>query len=221
MLKQVITFQNIIITKFYIMNIIKTIKSNISTIVIVILFLAITFIPGAKSLVMSGMVRTGLFDPDVSNLDPTPASANVADVEAALPVVSSVQFTSSDGRSIDLANLKGKVIFLNFWTTWCPPCVAEMPSVNRLYSKFKNNEKVVFVLADADGNLKKSTAFMQKRKFDLPVYIPTGTIPEQLFRGSLPTTVIINKKGEIVFSNEGMANYDTPEMEKFLGDLSR
>lgn len=203
------------------MNIIKTIKSNIGTIIILLLFLVITFSPKAKGLVMSGMVKTGLFDPDVSNLDPQPASATDAVGEEGLPVVSSVQFTSSDGSSIDLANLKGKVIFLNFWTTWCPPCIAEMPSVNRLYTKLKNNGNVVFVLADADGNLKKSTAFMQKKKFDLPVYIPTGSIPEQLFRGSLPTTVIINKRGEIVFSNEGMANYDTPEMEKFLNDLSK
>ena len=202
------------------MNILKTIKSNIGTIIVLVLFLAITFIPPVKAFVMSGMVRTGLFNPDVSKLHPQPAFAT-ADAEAALPVVSSAQFTSSDGKSIDLANLKGKVIFLNFWTTWCPPCVAEMPSVNRLYTKLKSNDNVIFVLADADGNLKKSTAFMEKKKFDLPVYIPTGSIPEQLFRGSLPTTVIVNKRGEVVFSNEGMANYDTPEMEKFLNDLSR
>lgn len=203
------------------MNIIKTIKSNIGTIIVLILFLVITFSPKVKGLVMSGMVKTGLFDPDVSNLDPKPVSATDAVAEEKLPFVSSVQFTSSDGTSIDLANLKGKVIFLNFWATWCPPCIAEMPSINRLYTKLKNNADVVFVLADADGKLEKSTAFMQKKKFDLPVYIPTGSIPEQLFRGSLPTTVIINKKGEIVFSNEGMANYDTPEMEKLLNDLSK
>ena len=203
------------------MNIIKIIKSNIGTIIVLALFLAVTFSPKVKGLLMSGMVRTGLFDPDVSNLDPKPVSAADAAVEEALPVVSSVQFTSSDGNIIDLANLKGKAIFLNFWTTWCPPCIAEMPSVNRLYTKLKNNENVVFVMADADGNLKKSTAFMKKKKFGLPVYIPTGSIPEQLFRGSLPTTVIINKRGEIVFSHEGMANYDTPEMEKLLNDLSK
>lgn len=76
------------------------------------------------------------------------------------------------------------------------------------------------MLADADGNLDKSTAFMKKKKFDLPVYTPAGSIPEELFRGSLPTTVIINKRGEIVFAHEGMANYDTPEMEKFLNELA-
>ena len=76
------------------------------------------------------------------------------------------------------------------------------------------------MLADADGNLEKSTAFMKRKKFDLPVYIPAGSVPEQLFRGSLPTTVIINKRGEIVFAHEGMANYDTPEMEKFLNELA-
>jgi thiol-disulfide isomerase/thioredoxin len=204
------------------MNIIKSLKSNIGFVITLIIISVIAFNPSAKGLVMTGMVRTGLFDPDVTGLEPK-AVETTADNPAGefLPVVSSVLFTSSDGVTLDLAKLKGKVVFLNFWTTWCPPCIAEMPSVNRLYNKLKNNKSVVFVLADADSNLEKSTAFMKKKKFELPVYIPAGAIPEQLFRGSLPTTVIINKKGEIVFSHEGMADYDTPEMEQALTDLSK
>jgi thiol-disulfide isomerase/thioredoxin len=203
------------------MKTLKFFRSNISTIIIVGLLLLISFSPKAKSLVMTGLVRTGLFDPDVSNIDAKPTSSTREAKPKATLLVSRALFTGSDGKTIDLTNLKGKVIFLNFWTTWCPPCIAEMPSVNRLYTKFKNNSKVVFVLADADGNFEKSTGFMKKRKFDLPVYIPAGSIPETLFRGSLPTTVIINKKGEIIYAHEGMANYDTPEMERLLNDLSR
>lgn len=204
------------------MNIIKSLKSNIGLIITLIFISIIAFSPKAKGLLMTGMVRTGLFDADITGLEPKPGVAPTAETTAEnLTVVSSALFTSSEGITLDLARLKGKVVFLNFWTTWCPPCIAEMPSVNRLYNKFKNNKNVVFVLADADGNLEKSTAFMKKKKYDLPVYIPTGAIPEQLFRGSLPTTVIINAKGEIVFGHEGMANYDTPEMEEFLNKLSK
>jgi thiol-disulfide isomerase/thioredoxin len=200
------------------MNIIKSIRSNIGFIVTLVLLAIITFSPKAKGLLMTGLVSTGLFNADVSDLDHREAATAFA--TSALPVVSSALFTSSDGITTDLAKLKGKAVFLNFWTTWCPPCIAEMPSVNRLYSKLKNNKDIVFMLADADGNLEKSTAFMKRKKFDLPVYIPAGSVPEQLFRGSLPTTVIINKRGEIVFAHEGMANYDTPEMEKFLNELA-
>lgn len=200
------------------MNIIKSIKSNIGFIITLVFMAIVIFNPDAKALLMRGLMKTGLFTPDVSNLQPKPAAKEEA---VAGPLVESVSFTSSDGKTIDLANLKGKVIFLNFWTTWCPPCIAEMPSVNSLYNKLKNNNKVVFILADADGNLEKSTAFMKKKNFDLPVYIPAGSVPEQLFRGSLPTTVIINKKGQIVYANEGMANYDSPEMGKLLNELSK
>src|SRR5690606_16804378 len=114
---------------------------------------------------------------------------------------------------------KGKVIFLNFWATWCPPCIAEMPSVNALYNRFKDNKSVAFVLVDADGKMKSAQAFMEKHKHDLPVYIPAGQIPGQLFRGSLPTTLIINKKGEIVFGHEGMADYNSDQVVKFMNDL--
>jgi len=204
------------------MNIIKSLKSNIGFVITLIFMSIIVFSPKAKGLLMTGMVRTGLFDADITGLEPKPGAVPTAETTGEnLPVVSSALFTSSEGTTLDLARLRGKVVFLNFWTTWCPPCIAEMPSVNRLYNKLKNNKNVVFVLADADGKLEKSTAFMKKKKYDLPVYIPTGEIPEQLFRGSLPTTVIINAKGEIVFAHEGMANYDTPEMEKFLNDLSK
>lgn len=203
------------------MNIIKSLKSNIGFVITLIFISILVFSPKAKGLLMTGMVRTGLFDADITGLEPKSGAVPTAETTGEnLPVVSSALFTSSEGTTLDLARLKGKVVFLNFWTTWCPPCIAEMPSVNRLYNKLKNNKNVVFVLADADGKLEKSTAFMKKKKYDLPVYIPAGEIPEQLFRGSLPTTVIINAKGEIVFAHEGMANYDTPEMEKFLNELS-
>lgn len=204
------------------MNIIKSLKSNIGFVITLIFISIIVLSPRAKALIMTGMVRTGLFDANATGLEPKPGIVPADETTGGnLPFVSSAVFTSSEGITLDLARLKGKVVFLNFWATWCPPCIAEMPSVNRLYNKFKNNKNVIFVLADADGNIEKSTAFMRKRKYDLPVYIPTGSIPEQLFRGSLPTTVIINKRGEIVFAHEGMANYDTPEIEKFLNALSK
>lgn len=200
-------------------KILTSIKSNLGTIILVIVLLVFTFSPKVKSKFMSVMVRTGIFDPDVSNLSPKAASPAVQTAEAA-PLAPSAKFSTADGQTVDLTDLKGKVVFLNFWATWCPPCVAEMPSVNSLYSKMKDNPNVVFMLADADQDLKKSTTFMKNNNYDLPVYIPNGPVPDVLFSGSLPTTVIINKKGEIVYSHPGMANYDTPEMVDLLKELS-
>lgn len=200
------------------MNIIKSIKSNIGFIITLIFFAIIVINPDAKALLMRGLMKTGLFAPDVSNLQPKPAGTTT---ESAGPVSPPVSFSSLDGKTLDLANLKGKVVFINFWATWCPPCIAEMPSVNSLFNKMKNNDNVVFIMVDMDNKLESSVAFMKKNKYDLPVHAPAGYLPEELFSGSLPTTVIINKKGEIVFKHEGMADYNSGETEKLLNDLSK
>lgn len=199
------------------MNIIKSIKSNLGFIITLVVMSILIFNPDAKALLITGLMKTGLFTPNVGELQ----SNSPEETSNSKPLVESANFISSEGVAIDLANLKGKVIFLNFWTTWCPPCIAEMPSVNSLYNKFKDNSNVVFVMADADSDFKTSTAFMKKKKFALPVYIPAGQMPAQLFRGNLPTTIIISKKGEIVYSHEGMANYNSPKMEKFLTELAK
>lgn len=200
------------------MNILKSIKSNIGFIITLIFFAIIVISPDAKALLMKGLMKTGLFAPDVSNLQPKPAGTTT---EPAGPVVPPVSFTSLDGKTLDLTSLKGKVVFINFWATWCPPCIAEMPSVNSLFNKMKNNDNIVFLMVDVDNKLESSEAFMKKNKYDLPVYAPAASLPEELFQGSLPTTVIINKKGEIVFKHEGMADYNSGETEKLLNDLSK
>ena len=200
------------------MKIIKYIRSNIGFVITLIFFAIIVFSSDAKALLLQGLIKTGLFAPDVSNLQPKPAGTTT---EPAGPLARPVSFTSLNGKTLDLISLKGKVVFINFWATWCPPCIAEMPSVNSLFNKMKNNDNVVFLMVDVDNKLEGSEAFMKKNKFDLPVYAPDGPLPKELFKGSLPTTVIINNEGEIVFLHEGMADYDSGETEKLLNDLSK
>ena len=130
-----------------------------------------------------------------------------------------VQFSDSIGNIVSLSDLKGKVVFLNFWATWCPPCIAEMPSINQLRQSFKDQNDLVFMLVDVDNNLKKSTAFMKKKNFDLPVYTPAGAIPSKYLEGAIPTTVIIDKKGEIIARIEGGRDYNSPGILKALNQL--
>ena len=94
-----------------------------------------------------------------------------------------------------------------------------MIKTNNLYKKYKSNNNIVFLMVDADGNLKKSVKFMDKRGFDLPVYIPASEIPETLFGSSLPTTVVLNKQGQAVFRHEGSADYQNASFIKFIDEL--
>ena len=130
-----------------------------------------------------------------------------------------VSFKDENGKDITLSSLKGKVVFINFWATWCPPCIHEMPSINTLKQSFKGNDEIVFLMVDVDGTMEKSKAFMTENKYDLQVYIPNGDIPQDFLRNAIPTTVIINKKGEMVDRMEGGRDYADPEIAKSLNEL--
>jgi thiol-disulfide isomerase/thioredoxin len=194
----------------------KYLRSNIGFIIALVFLTAMMFVPEFKATVLRGFMKIGLFKPDI--LMP---SSDPSEVQPLLVEAPSVEFKSSAGEKLNIKNTKDKVIFLNFWATWCPPCIAEMPSIQALRNKLKNKEVVVFAMVDADSNLASSLSFMKKNNYDLPVYVQTSAAPESLFNGSLPTTVIINKQGKIVMKHNGVADYDTIEMLTLLNTLSK
>lgn len=137
---------------------------------------------------------------------------------AELPAAPSVVFKDGSGTTIDVSKQKGKVLFINFWATWCPPCIQEMPSINKLKEQF-NQKDILFLMVDVDDNYKNSSKFMANNKYDLPVYTAVSAIPKEFLSGSIPTTVIIDKQGKVVGHHEGGADYMHPEIIKFLKDL--
>ena len=187
----------------------KYIKSNIGFIISLIVLAIIVFNPETKSLILRGLIKTGLYDPDLK--------PNNNSTEAGL--APSVLLRSASGELLNISESKGKVIFLNFWATWCPPCIAEMPSIQSLKNKLSGSNDIIFAMVDADDDLKKSTGFMQKHHYNMPVYTVASSVPKSLFGGSLPTTIIIDKGGKIVMRHEGMADYGSKEMESFLRNL--
>ena len=162
----------------------------------------------SKAFLITGLMQTGLFRPHVEQKDKVHAIAPDA------------VFTDVSGKTISLSSLKGKVVFLNFWATWCPPCRAEMPTVNELQQRFADSKNVVFLLVDTDGNFANSNAFLQSRNYNLPLFTSSSHLSRDLFSGTLPTTIVLNKKGEIVFRETGAANYSTKAFIDFVTALS-
>ncbi|MCK4282794.1 MAG: TlpA family protein disulfide reductase [Candidatus Brocadiae bacterium] len=122
-----------------------------------------------------------------------------------------------DGQDLNMADLKGKVVFLNIWATWCPPCRVEMPSIQRLYEELAP-EGVVFVLAsDEDAGTLRD--FVRDNDFTLPVYSATTRPPPALETEAIPTTFIISPDGKIVRRHLGMAQWDHPDVVEFLRGL--
>lgn len=132
---------------------------------------------------------------------------------------SNTVFRNSKGDKIALRNIRNKVILINMWATWCPPCRKEMPSLNRLYSKLKDNPDIIFIMMDVDGKLKESTDYVKKKGFDLPNYILEGNLPESFQTNSIPTTIIIDKSGKMVTKHMGGVDFDHPEMLPFIQNL--
>lgn len=138
---------------------------------------------------------------------------------ASTPASQGVSFKNSDGEIIALSDLKGKVVFINFWATWCPPCIAEIPSIQTLHDSLESEENIIFLLVDVDGELEQSNSFIHDRGYTLPNYIPASDIPTSFLDGAIPTTVVLDKEGNIAATQRGSADYSRPEASEFLRTL--
>lgn len=126
------------------------------------------------------------------------------------------QLVSDTNSTLDFKATKGKVVFLNFWATWCPPCIAEMPSIQDLYDDY--NDKVVFLLV-TNENLEKVEQFKTKKEYTFEVFRPLNEVPNELKTHSIPRTFIINKKGEIVVNKSGAVDWNSEKVRSQLDEL--
>lgn len=122
-----------------------------------------------------------------------------------------LQVKDIDNNFVNMQDYKGKVIFLNFWATWCMPCVAELPSINKLYLQLQN-ENIAFLLISSE-DLEKVKRYHDKKKYEVPFHVidKDGFIPAMYHSNSIPTTFIIDKEGQIVKAGMGAEDWDNPE----------
>ncbi len=159
------------------------------------------------------MLWTGLFDADTSQIATTKGPhLNSRDFNFALQV--------SDGNRTTLGNLKGQVLFVNVWASWCPPCIAEMPTIEKLYEAVGDNSNIKFILLSMDQNREKAVNFMENKNFSMPYYFPRSQLPNKLQSQFLPTSYVISKEGQIVYKKEGIADYSSPNFAQWMRDLA-
>ncbi|SHJ72683.1 Peroxiredoxin [Reichenbachiella agariperforans] len=130
------------------------------------------------------------------------------------------QLLDENGQTISFTEFKGQTIVLNFWATWCPPCIAEMPDLNSLYNKTKE-ENIAFVLISLDEDFEKAIQFKNKKDYDFPVYSLASPRPAVFKSQSIPTTFVISPEGQVIAQRIGMAKYDTDDFRKWLIESSQ
>ncbi|MDD9907378.1 MAG: TlpA disulfide reductase family protein [Rhodospirillaceae bacterium] len=124
-------------------------------------------------------------------------------------------FKGPDGEVMTLADLKGKVVFLNLWATWCPPCIEEMPSLNALQGKLGGDKFEVLALS-LDNSRALVRKFYDAFKLDkLAIYMGDQKAMQAFASGSLPTTLFISPDSNIVGALLGPADWSSDEAEAF------
>jgi len=146
----------------------------------------------------------------------TPSQLPVTEMEKA---DYNMKLRTLDGKILNFEDYKNKVVFINFWATWCAPCIAEMPNIQSLYEKI-DSENIKFVMISLDRNTEKARKFIEKKGFTFPVYEPVGYLPDVYYAPELPTTFVISPEGHIVTKKVGMANYDKKGFLNYLYKLS-
>lgn len=127
-------------------------------------------------------------------------------------------FQDAQGQSMSLARFRGKVVFLNFWATWCPPCREEMPSIDRLAGITKNDGIAVVALSTDRGGRDPVRRFYDKIGIkNLPIYVDRrGKMPREAAILGLPVTVILDREGREVARLTGHTEWDRPELVAML-----
>jgi thiol-disulfide isomerase/thioredoxin len=154
----------------------------------------------------------GTTPPEGIPIGPAPGEAVVRLLKEPAPVTD-FSITDLDGRTHALADLKGKVVLVNFWATWCPPCRAEIPDLIRLQEKYRDS-LVILGISEDEIPAEEVKAFARAQQMNYPIAM---TKPElsKIFRGvsALPTTFVIDREGKLQQRHVGMLNAEVAELE--------
>ncbi|WP_082915272.1 TlpA family protein disulfide reductase [Arachidicoccus ginsenosidimutans] len=155
-------------------------------------------------------MNTGLFNADIANGHSEKKEKNKPE---------DFYFKDANSQLMNTSSLRGKVVFINFWASWCPPCRAELPSIMAFYKQFKNDKNIYFLFLNEDTDIKSAIHFLNSNGYQVPFYTQEGQISEQIFTGSLPTTVLLDKKGNMIYYHTGVAKYDSKSFIKQIEQL--
>jgi len=130
------------------------------------------------------------------------------------------QISTPDNRPLSLAEFKGKVVFLNFWATWCKPCEEEMPGMERLYQRYKDQGLVVVAISEDAEGAPAVNRFLKKYSLTFPVGLdPKMSVADLYGVWAVPSTFIIDRQGNRTFFANGPREWSGPAAHAFFESL--
>ena len=182
----------------------KLFKNQWINIIIAVLILVLV-IPATRKPIQIFLNKVLAFSPSVTSEDDRTALADYNWV-----------LEKNNKDQVKFSEYKGKVILINFWATWCPPCIAEMPSLELLYGDYQ--DKIVFLFVSEEDR-ETVNGFLNRKQFTFPAYRPLSDTPRPLDGRTLPTTYLIDKEGNIVISKVGAADWNSEKVRNTIDGL--
>ena len=134
------------------------------------------------------------------------------------PPVPSIVVTDGSGHPVRLSDFEGRVVLVNFWATWCAPCVREMPGLNKLQAKLGGPDFVVIAINEDRDGAKVAKPFLKNLNTPhLELYVDDKMkLMQALKVRGIPTSFLVDRNGKVVGKLEGVAEWDTPEVESLI-----
>lgn len=127
---------------------------------------------------------------------------------------------SLGGGSTDLAGLRGRVVMVHFWATWCPPCVEELPTLARMYQSLMGKDFEMLAVSVDEGGAQAVSLFLQRNRMALPVLLnPDRSVAALYGTFKFPETYLIDRDGIVRYKAIGARDWSLPENMKLIQDL--
>jgi peroxiredoxin len=127
-----------------------------------------------------------------------------------------------DGRTVSLSALKGRVVMVHFWATWCPPCVEEIPTLERLYRAMFGQEFELLAVSVDEGGARSVRPFLERQRLSLPVLLDPGrAVANNYGTFKFPETYLVDREGVIRKKIIGAADWTRPEAVALIAELMK